>query len=616
MINGVLEKMEVESLTQEEIQELGDRGYEILHKLGEGQTREAYLAKYVSGEVNKLRVVKIPKTEISPDSICTMINRSKRDLDSAEVSISNEIQHPNVVEVVDNFRLDGKTVNIEAYYEGEDLESRIKSMGPIQDDRKFNNIFNQVIDALVYLNQHRGILHRDIKPSNIIVTRNGVVKLSDLQNAAKRYDIHDVSMPTRGGTPYTHPNLLNALILGRNASANDRTEIYALGGTMLYALTGENPFAYNISSDPNGKPIQIEGKVYKIKLNSDGTNLEEITERTHEANLKKALKNVPKKYKDLVNRCLTLNDKKAFKEIHQVEKAFEKISSGFYNRIKEGIIKSARYILPTAGAAALISLGIWGASLNSGKEPRPTLRDMLRNEDYTKFSLGTLEGVDKDYALDILVPYMNKARKQLAEIKDERVLKRINHSISHARNVHRMPERLTSAWLKACYINQKAEKNYEREGEERISPSFVPFQFVRINDTFGHGRGLNDLSTTAHGVMYLKQCFGPGKNVADVFAQYFSSNEDINTARVRTKSVNYLPRIKAIDFETDKTGKMGVGTLEIGYSQMLPHHERELINTALALYMITNEQGNIDFNDMPKLRFFPGKYKEHLRLPQ
>jgi len=105
-------------LSQQELDLLGSRGYTVLEKIGEGQTRDVYLVQYKQGRVNKLRVMKASKLETDPTSICTTINKRKRDLDLAEVQTSNSIQHPNISETVDNVSTNIRTFNFETYHGG------------------------------------------------------------------------------------------------------------------------------------------------------------------------------------------------------------------------------------------------------------------------------------------------------------------------------------------------------------------------------------------------------------------------------------------------------------------------------------------------------------------
>ena len=95
-----------------------------------------------------------------------------------------------------------------------------------------------IADALKYANE-MSLIHRDIKPDNMLITEKGVVKLSDM-GLAKATD-EDMSMTQSGtglGTPYYMPP--------EQASdakhVDHRSDIYALGCTFYYFLTGELPF--------------------------------------------------------------------------------------------------------------------------------------------------------------------------------------------------------------------------------------------------------------------------------------------------------------------------------------------------------------------------------------
>jgi serine/threonine-protein kinase len=87
----------------------------------------------------------------------------------------------------------------------------------------------------------QNMIHRDIKPDNILVSKSGVVKLADF-GLAKALDEEDVSM-TQSGTGLGTP-LYMAPEQARNAKHVDRrSDIYALGVTLYYFLTGQLPFS-------------------------------------------------------------------------------------------------------------------------------------------------------------------------------------------------------------------------------------------------------------------------------------------------------------------------------------------------------------------------------------
>ncbi len=62
----------------EELEILNQRGYKIVEPLGEGQTRSAYTVLYTNGLVQKLRVLKLLKTEVDPNSVTTRIKNEKK----------------------------------------------------------------------------------------------------------------------------------------------------------------------------------------------------------------------------------------------------------------------------------------------------------------------------------------------------------------------------------------------------------------------------------------------------------------------------------------------------------------------------------------------------------
>ena len=340
---------------------LAEKGYELLCKLGEGQTREVYLVEdklhgsriIYSSAINpridfarklwgkRVSAFKLPKKELPISSVCTRINRTKKDLEQQEIDILKTLDHPHLAKVYEVFRLgDSRTATIEDFAGCWNLET-MKQMAPgFLSPNNIPLILLPVVDAVVYLNHEKGILHRDIKPSNIACGDNGI-RLTDFQNAQRISDISEIIMPTRGGTQHTYIDLLNSLVKGIPSKANLRTEVYSLGTTLFYCLNGNDAFKYNIKETKDGQKIDVlkPGKINFDRSKSDSEplnirvglfdgkkRLEEITPEYHEANLCATLNAVPPNYRDLLYRCLTSNPKEAFPNMASLQQNFKEFT--------------------------------------------------------------------------------------------------------------------------------------------------------------------------------------------------------------------------------------------------------------------------------------------------
>src|SRR3972149_6556653 len=144
---------------------LKGKGYRILGRLGEGFQRDVYEAEYSNGSLRQKRVIKIPKTDMDECPVTAAILRSKGDIDEREVKALNDVNHKNVVKILDAFKIGERTLTVEEHYNAISLEDLIKMSGPLRPER-FKNIFSQVKAGLEYLHGDARLLHRDIKPSD------------------------------------------------------------------------------------------------------------------------------------------------------------------------------------------------------------------------------------------------------------------------------------------------------------------------------------------------------------------------------------------------------------------------------------------------------------------
>ena len=170
-------------------------------------------------------------------------NKQIRERFKNEARIMASLDHPNIIRVYDYEESDTYLAIAMELLKGEDLSERIKRMGSLSEE-ELKHIFDQVLSAFEYAHS-LGIVHRDIKPSNIFVLSNGTVKILDFGIAKLFGQGNEMTQTgTQMGTPvYMSPEQVKA-----DKSIDHRSDIYSLGVTMFYALSGKSPYDVNTNS--------------------------------------------------------------------------------------------------------------------------------------------------------------------------------------------------------------------------------------------------------------------------------------------------------------------------------------------------------------------------------
>ena len=152
----------------------------------------------------------------------------------AEARAAASLVHPHIV-TVHNIGQTGALHYIELeYVPGQTLQQMVQAAGKL-DAYPATDILSQACSALA--EAHRcGVVHRDFKPSNILVHRNGQAKLADF-GLAKRVARGGSSGESLAGTPY-----FMAPELFRTRPAGKASDVYAVGVSYYYLLTGEFPY--------------------------------------------------------------------------------------------------------------------------------------------------------------------------------------------------------------------------------------------------------------------------------------------------------------------------------------------------------------------------------------
>jgi eukaryotic-like serine/threonine-protein kinase len=200
--------------------------------LGEGGMGEVYRAKQVA--VGRTVAVKVLHA-----SLCTdpgLVARFRQEMHNTTVA-----EHPNIVRVYDVGHSAGRLYLAMEYLEGPSLRKVIGSEGRLPLDRA-GNIAVQIANALGAAHSH-GIVHRDLKPDNVMLLdvygNREFVKVVDF-GIARSLDDSRAHLTADGMILGTPGYLAPEQVLGR--TADERTDLYALGTILFEMLSGQLPF--------------------------------------------------------------------------------------------------------------------------------------------------------------------------------------------------------------------------------------------------------------------------------------------------------------------------------------------------------------------------------------
>lgn len=206
---------------------LGD--FELKRKLGQGGMGAVYLAHQIS--LDRPCALKIMSKELAAKP--GFVERFKREARSMA-----KVDHPHVVTCYAVGEEGGHHYVAMELMDGKSMQDWANQVGALS---VADALLVTIVcgEALHYAHE-KNMVHRDVKPDNILVTKKGVVKVSDL-GLAKAVDEEDLAL-TQSGTGLGTPHYM-APEQARNAKHVDRRcDVYALGCTLYYLLTGKTPF--------------------------------------------------------------------------------------------------------------------------------------------------------------------------------------------------------------------------------------------------------------------------------------------------------------------------------------------------------------------------------------
>jgi serine/threonine-protein kinase len=267
-------------------------------RIADGGMGVVYLGEQV--ETNQKVAIKVIYRELAQD---------ERNIERARREAAINVEHPNLIKMLDFIEKDGIYHIVSEYLEGQNLEEFIKQNPKVSTEYAVR-VINDVLNGLEALHTHNPpVIHRDIKPSNIFLCYDGSVKLMDFGIAritgGERKSL--TGLGTVVGSPHYSPP---EQVRGEIDKINETTDIYALGITFYELLTGNPPFdatnEFDILKKQVDEPLPENGEIDKKLFDI----LKKATEKKQDARHQ----SIGLLKKELLILSITVNEKKGIKK--------------------------------------------------------------------------------------------------------------------------------------------------------------------------------------------------------------------------------------------------------------------------------------------------------------
>jgi serine/threonine protein kinase len=234
---GYLNRWQVEQLKEGRTKfTLGP--YRIVNAIGQGGMGHVFKAEHkLLGRVEAIKV--LPKSKSTPEAVAAF---------QREIRAQAQLDHPNLVRIT-YADFEGETYFfVTEYVPGTDLRKLVRRNGPLP-YVEAARIISQAAEGLHYAHR-RGLVHRDVKPGNLLVTPDGQTKITDLGLAWFLMEEIVGNKPSEKATTLVGTaDYLAPETIRQPDKILPVSDVYALGCTLYYAVTGKVPFPGGSTAD-------------------------------------------------------------------------------------------------------------------------------------------------------------------------------------------------------------------------------------------------------------------------------------------------------------------------------------------------------------------------------
>lgn len=203
--------------------------YKLIDQIGRGGMGGVFLVEHTM--MNRTAALKVISRQLGKDPAAL-----ERFLTEARAIAA--LDHTNIAHAYDVDKEGERYYLVMEYIEGHDLQRMVEDEGPLDCDRAVDYV-RQAAEGLAHAHG-RNMIHCDIKPANLLVNRQGVVKILDMGMArlvGRGQNGSDSNERMLGTVDYMAPEQAMD-----SPSLDHRVDIYSLGCTLYYLLTGKAPF--------------------------------------------------------------------------------------------------------------------------------------------------------------------------------------------------------------------------------------------------------------------------------------------------------------------------------------------------------------------------------------